>query len=111
MKNSLLLVGAAAAVAVSACPPQARDRYAERPPVVVSPDLSAPWVMQLSRKPGTLAGAPAGVSAYQMQPLLRVSRGDAAARRDPDRGGAADVHQARDAAAARPEIPAAAGRL
>ncbi|MFD1327328.1 L,D-transpeptidase [Mycoplana ramosa] len=27
---------------------EASDRYASRPPVVVSPDLTAPWVMQLS---------------------------------------------------------------
>src|SRR5262245_54117300 len=46
-----LLLGLAAAVAVSAFPAAAVDRYAERPPVVVSPDLSAPWVMQLQRKP------------------------------------------------------------
>jgi lipoprotein-anchoring transpeptidase ErfK/SrfK len=30
----------------------AQDRYAVRPPVVVSPDLAAPWVMQLGRQPG-----------------------------------------------------------
>ena len=70
----MLLVGAAAALAVCALPAAARDRYAERPPVVVSPDLSAPWVMQLSRKPGTLVGTRQAVSAYQMQPLLRVRR-------------------------------------
>jgi lipoprotein-anchoring transpeptidase ErfK/SrfK len=74
MKNSLLIIGAAAALAVCALPAAARDRYAERPPVVVSPDLSAPWVMQLSRKPGTLVGTRQAVSAYQMQPLLRVRR-------------------------------------
>jgi lipoprotein-anchoring transpeptidase ErfK/SrfK len=74
MKNSLLIIGAAAALAISALPAEARDRYAERPPVVVSPDLSAPWVMQLSRKPGTLVGTRQAVSAYQMQPLLRVRR-------------------------------------
>ena len=74
MKNSLLILGAVAALAVSALPAEARDRYAERPPVVVSPDLSAPWVMQLSRKPGSLVGTRQAVSAYQMQPLLRVRR-------------------------------------
>jgi lipoprotein-anchoring transpeptidase ErfK/SrfK len=74
MKNSLLIIGAVAALAVSALPTQARDRYAERPPVVVSPDLSAPWVMQLSRKPGSLVGTRQADSAYQMQPLLRVRR-------------------------------------
>jgi lipoprotein-anchoring transpeptidase ErfK/SrfK len=35
-----------------AMPASANDRYVERPPVVVSPDLSAPWVMQLGQKPG-----------------------------------------------------------
>jgi len=30
---------------------QAQDRYTERPPVLVSPDLSAPWVMQLRQPP------------------------------------------------------------
>jgi lipoprotein-anchoring transpeptidase ErfK/SrfK len=45
------LVGLAAIAAAIAFPAQARDRYAERPPVLVSPDLSAPWVMQLKRKP------------------------------------------------------------
>ena len=74
MKNSLLILGAAATLAVSAPPAEARDRYAERPPVVVSPDLSAPWVMQLSRKPGSLVGTRQAVSAYQLQPLLRVRR-------------------------------------
>jgi lipoprotein-anchoring transpeptidase ErfK/SrfK len=46
-----LLVGLAAALAASVFNAEARDRYAERPPVLVSPDLSAPWVMQLKRKP------------------------------------------------------------
>lgn len=32
----------------------AQDRYATRPPVVVSPDLAAPWVMQLGEQPGRI---------------------------------------------------------
>src|SRR5262249_30108897 len=51
-----LLLGLTAALAVSMVPAEARDRYAERPPVVASPDLSAPWVMQLRRKPTTITG-------------------------------------------------------
>jgi lipoprotein-anchoring transpeptidase ErfK/SrfK len=47
----LLLLGLTAAFAASIVPAQARDRYAERPPVVVSPDLAAPWVLQLRRRP------------------------------------------------------------
>ena len=51
MKRVLLLAGAAL-IAASVQPASANDRYAERPPVVVSPDLSAPWVIQLGQKPG-----------------------------------------------------------
>ncbi len=51
MKRVLLIAGAALAAA-SVQPASANDRYAERPPVVVSPDLSAPWVMQLGHAPG-----------------------------------------------------------
>jgi lipoprotein-anchoring transpeptidase ErfK/SrfK len=50
MKPLTLMILAAAA-AFLCFPAQARDRYAQRPPVVVSPDLSAPWVMQLNRRP------------------------------------------------------------
>jgi lipoprotein-anchoring transpeptidase ErfK/SrfK len=42
---------AAAILAAGASPSQANDRYRERPPVVVSPDLSAPWVLQLQGAP------------------------------------------------------------
>ncbi|MEX3007125.1 L,D-transpeptidase [Hoeflea sp. TYP-13] len=34
----------------------ANDRYGQRPPIVLSPDLTAPWVTQL-RTPGTAHGA------------------------------------------------------
>jgi len=50
MKRVVLSV--AAVFAASVGPASANDRYAERPPVVVSPDLAAPWVMQLGQKPG-----------------------------------------------------------
>ncbi|MDW6024061.1 L,D-transpeptidase [Mesorhizobium sp. BAC0120] len=46
-----LFLGLAAAVAAPVLPAEASDRYAERPPVIVSPDLAAPWVMQLRRNP------------------------------------------------------------
>ena len=51
MKKLVVLVSSAL-IAVSAVPASANDRYAERPPVVVSPDLSAPWLLQLGRTPG-----------------------------------------------------------
>ncbi|CAI2935920.1 L,D-transpeptidase [Aminobacter sp. P9b] len=51
MKKRLMLLATAALLAELASPALAYDRYAERPPVVVSPDLSAPWVLQLGRSP------------------------------------------------------------
>src|SRR5690606_40169671 len=44
-------VTVAAMLAVGAPPSLANDRYAERPPVVVSPDLSAPLILQLQGAP------------------------------------------------------------
>lgn len=54
MKTALLLVTSClTAFTVHA---NASERYATRPPVVMSPDLSAPWVMQLRERPvGTSA--------------------------------------------------------
>jgi lipoprotein-anchoring transpeptidase ErfK/SrfK len=45
MKQSILL--AAGILGLLAAPALATDRYQSRPPVIVSPDLTAPWVMQL----------------------------------------------------------------
>jgi lipoprotein-anchoring transpeptidase ErfK/SrfK len=50
-KFLLTAFSAAAMLAVGATPSAANDRYADRPPVVVSPDLSAPWVLQLQGAP------------------------------------------------------------
>jgi len=80
MKNFLLLVGAAAAFAVAVVPVAARDRYAQRPPVVVSPDLSAPWVIQLRRSPAQASRWRSAASAFQMQPRPIMRR-----RGQPDR--------------------------
>ncbi|MEO5321858.1 L,D-transpeptidase [Mesorhizobium sp. CC13] len=52
MKTLLML---AASATLLAAPALAYDRYAERPPVMVSPDLSAPWVLQLGRDPAEVA--------------------------------------------------------
>ncbi len=46
----LLSIAAASVLSVFTVSASAQDRYRERPPVVVSPDLSAPWVMQLGRQ-------------------------------------------------------------
>lgn len=50
-KSSFLLFGSAVVLALGAAPAAGQDRYGERPPVVVSPDLSAPWLMQLGHSP------------------------------------------------------------
>ena len=48
MKTVLFpVLGAVAVFASGVTPSTAGDRYADRPPVMVSPDLSAPWVLQL----------------------------------------------------------------
>lgn len=51
MRKPLILLASVAMLAELAASAFAYDRYAERPPVVVSPDLSAPWVLQLGRNP------------------------------------------------------------
>jgi lipoprotein-anchoring transpeptidase ErfK/SrfK len=56
MKFHFRILLAASAAALAGFPALAQDRYGERPPLVVSPDLSAPWVMQLRQPP---AGQPA----------------------------------------------------
>ena len=55
-----IALGALAALIMASAPAGARDRYATPPPVVLSPDLSAPWVMQLQapRAQGVAASAP-----------------------------------------------------
>ncbi|WP_457582405.1 L,D-transpeptidase [Ensifer canadensis] len=49
LKKSLLV--AASILTLFAGQAQAQDRYQNRPPVIVSPDLTAPWVMQLGGQP------------------------------------------------------------
>ena len=63
-KLFLPLFGAIGALAAVATPALANDRYAERPPVMVSPDLSAPWVTQLGRAPGVVRAS----RGYAVQP-------------------------------------------
>ncbi|UGX85083.1 L,D-transpeptidase [Phyllobacterium meliloti] len=54
MKTSLLLL--TSCLTIVSFGADASERYATRPPVVMSPDLSAPWVMQLRQRPvGTSA--------------------------------------------------------
>ena len=64
-KKSLLL-------AVLAClplglPAHANDRYQSRPPVMVSPDLQASWVLQLG-------GVPTQTRGYATRPVTNAGR-------------------------------------
>jgi lipoprotein-anchoring transpeptidase ErfK/SrfK len=51
MRLPIFLLTAAACAALVPQAANAQARYGERPPLVVSPDLSAPWVLQLQRTP------------------------------------------------------------
>ncbi len=80
MLRALLLASAASAAFVAALPAAAQNRYTEPPPLVVSPDLSAPWVMQLQRSPdGRRMASPAlrrsaSMSPPQLRQLRRTER-------------------------------------
>jgi len=80
MKPMFLLSAAAVALMVAA-PAAAQSRYAERPPLVVSPDMSAPWVMQLQRAPEgrRMRRAPQGMQvrlAPDQRAVRRVAQPD-----------------------------------
>ncbi|MHB2266986.1 L,D-transpeptidase [Aliihoeflea sp. PC F10.4] len=72
MPMSKTIVRLMLAAALMPAVAHAQDRYGERPPLVVSPDLSAPWVMQLQRSP---QGAPIRQRAVQQRvvPSARVA--------------------------------------
>jgi len=77
MKTLPFLLSTCAAIAMLASPAAANDRYAQRPPVVVSRDLSAPWVMQLGHTPGSVVRQPSrqrAVSNRQQQPTAQQRR-------------------------------------
>ncbi|MEQ1953854.1 L,D-transpeptidase [Mesorhizobium sp. CN2-181] len=81
MKSSILLLTSALFVGLTMAPASANDRYAQRPPVVVSPDLSAPWVMQLGSQPGrkiVRGNADYGVRVQPGTQQRRVMRGEPA---------------------------------
>ncbi len=80
--KKLVVLFSSAMMAVSAIPASANDRYAERPPVVVSPDLSAPWLMQLGHTPGKLLVRQQPVTQREANRRIRNLTGS---RQDPVR--------------------------
>ncbi|MFN7009359.1 MAG: L,D-transpeptidase [Allorhizobium sp.] len=76
-KSPLLAALAGLCVTLTAMQPaSASDRYGSRPPVIVSPDLSAPWVMQLGGAQRPVVYAPRAVQpqvrTYQRQVQRRA---------------------------------------
>ncbi|MGN7771893.1 L,D-transpeptidase [Hyphomicrobiales bacterium] len=59
----------------------ASERYATRPPVVMSPDLSAPWVMQLRQRPVGTPVNPRGYVVFDEQPSPRAKQRERRAAR------------------------------
>ncbi|AZO32058.1 MULTISPECIES: L,D-transpeptidase [unclassified Mesorhizobium] len=89
------LLGAAAVLAAGATTSFANDRYADRPPVMVSPDLSAPWVLQLGHAPGIVRPSR---QATTQQPLRRLFQAQ------PDRQRTAAVQQPAKRMVMRPQM-------
>ena len=76
-KSHLLAALVGFSIALPAAQPaSANDRYQSRPPVIVSPDLSAPWVMQLGGAQPPVVHAPRAaqpqVRTYQRQVQRRA---------------------------------------
>mgnify|MGYP001983439731 FL=1 len=69
--KSLVSLALAGLFMAMAHPALAGERYVQRPPVVLSPDLSAPWVMQL----GGRAAPRGGVVYQQPQKVKRTQAG------------------------------------
>ncbi len=104
-KLSLALFGAAGALTLAAAPALANDRYMERPPVTVSPDLSAPWLMQLGQKPGAIKAPARQATTRQKKRVVQaVPRAPAPVQVQPDRVRTAAVVKPQKRAAARPQI-------
>ena len=86
MMNKMLVL-ALGLIPMMATSATANDRYRERPPVIVSPDLTAPWIMQLGGagvRPAAYPTRPAKPRAiYQQQQRARhdVQRRQPNARR------------------------------
>ncbi|MDP9835377.1 lipoprotein-anchoring transpeptidase ErfK/SrfK [Neorhizobium huautlense] len=80
MKNSLHsakifgLVALGLATTLSMTPASAQDRYRQRPPVVVSPDLTAPWLMQLGEAPRNAGPRQAAPRPQYYQPQAQQRR-------------------------------------
>ncbi|MFP5076032.1 L,D-transpeptidase [Rhizobium sp. YIM 134829] len=89
MKILLLLTSALSLVLADSAAADQRGRYGDRPPVIVSPDLTAPWLMQLGapvgagrpvRRQVVVRQAPAPRTRFEAPPGVRVGGTVPAAR-------------------------------
>ncbi|MGL4489005.1 MAG: L,D-transpeptidase [Rhizobiaceae bacterium] len=75
LKSVKTMLVCAAALSIMSSTLMANERYGQKPPVMVSPDLSAPWVLQLKQGPKRLkqGGIPTGVESVTIigSPLPR----------------------------------------
>jgi len=99
MKIALLLVSSCLTTVI-ATNAIASERYATRPPVVMSPDLTAPWVMQLRQRPVGVPVNPRGYVVFSEPPARAIKQRDR--RRSVDANPAV-----REVSFQRPEEPAA----
>ncbi|MEP3199841.1 MAG: L,D-transpeptidase [Lentilitoribacter sp.] len=94
MRNTVILSALAAAIAFVS-PTSANDRYHTKPPVILSPDLAAPWVMQLN-------GGQARAQAPQAQ--RQVTRRYAVTPQKPRKYRQASVKPVQKKKATKPQI-------
>jgi lipoprotein-anchoring transpeptidase ErfK/SrfK len=97
--RKLLVLASTALFAASVLPAAANDRYVERPPVVVSPDLSAPWLLQLGHTPGKIFARQKPVTQREANRRIRSLMGGA-----PDPVRTAAVARPQQKQAAQPQM-------
>ena len=95
MKVAYFVV-ASSIMAVAVAPATASERYATKPPVVMSPDLSAPWVMQLRARPVGEPVNPRGYVVFSERPQRVIK---------PRRGRDTANPSAREVSFQHPELP------
>ncbi len=105
MKRALFLFTClAGALSMGFSPALANDRYIERPPVRVSPDLAAPWVLQLGKAPDNAKGAGARRAAPEQRRIYRTQPAPRATKQAPQRQRAVQTQPARVQQASAPRM-------
>jgi lipoprotein-anchoring transpeptidase ErfK/SrfK len=107
----VLAIAALLVLALAPFPAVAQDRYVQPPPVLVSPDLSAPWVMQLRRAPAGVRSRHEALRKRAPGTVVRLAPDPVRARARPSRPASApDAHRARHEEVRTAAVSAAAAR-